>query len=124
MEMKKYGRNTIIQLSQMNRNIESTERIQNISMHYPMRTDIFGGDSVFQSSDYLMVLHRPELILKNGRYGPENLPIKDLIYIHFLKNREGELAVIPFSNLLKYNRIDEIDISKHKDKEDEKLIFK
>ncbi len=88
MEMKKYGRNTIIQLSQMNRNIESVERIQNISMHFPMRGDVFGGDSVYQASDYLIVLHRPELILKSGAYGPDNLPIKNLIYMHFLKLHE------------------------------------
>lgn len=122
MEMKKYSRNTIIQLSQMNRNIESVERIQNISMHFPMRTDIFGGDSVFQASDYVMVIHRPELIIKHGRYGPDNLPIKNLIYIHFLKNREGELAIIPFINRLKYNRIDETDLSHHVEEDEDKLF--
>lgn len=43
MEMKKYGRNTIIQLSQMNRNIEASERLNNSSTHFPMRSDVFGG---------------------------------------------------------------------------------
>lgn len=43
MEMKKFGKTTIIQLSQMNRNIESTDRLNNSSLHFPMRSDIFGG---------------------------------------------------------------------------------
>jgi len=43
MEIKKYSRNTIIQISQMNRDIEDKDRISNSSMHFPMRKDIFGG---------------------------------------------------------------------------------
>lgn len=62
MQVKKYNKTTVIQLSQMNRNIESTERLNNPSLHYPMRSDIFGADSVFQASDYLIILHRPEIL--------------------------------------------------------------
>jgi len=47
MEIKKYNQNTIIQLSQLNRDIESTERIANNYMHFPMRKDIFGGKRNF-----------------------------------------------------------------------------
>lgn len=43
MQAKKIGETTIIQLSQMNREIEGNERIVNSTMHYPMRRDIFGG---------------------------------------------------------------------------------
>ena len=83
MEVKKYGRNTIIQLSQMNRDIESSERLSNSSLHFPMRKDVFGGDSLFQASDYVIVLHRPETLGIEG-YGPKEWPVKDLIYMHFL----------------------------------------
>jgi len=110
MEIKKYGQNTIIQLSQMNREIESTDRLNNPSMHFPTRRDIFGGESVFQASDYVIVLHRPELLLLKS-YGPANWPVANAIYMHFLKNREGELKVLTFSNDLKYNRIVEYDPS-------------
>ena len=51
MEAKKWGRTTIIQLSQMNREIEQSERINNPQLQFPMRKDIFGSDSVFQASD-------------------------------------------------------------------------
>lgn len=106
MELKKYGRNTIIQLSQMNREIEGVERLANPSMHFPTRRDIFGSEALFQASDYVIVMHRPELLqLRN--YGIGNWPIANMIYLHFLKNREGELKVLSFINNLKYNRIDE-----------------
>jgi replicative DNA helicase len=110
MEIKKYGQNTIIQLSQMNREIESTDRLHNSSMHFPTRRDIFGGESVFQASDYVIVLHRPELLLLRS-YGPANWPVANVVYMHFLKNREGELKVLTFTNDLKYNRIVEYDPS-------------
>jgi replicative DNA helicase len=108
MEVKKFARNTIIQLSQMNREIESTDRLSNPSMHFPTRRDIFGGESVFQASDYVIVLHRPELLLLKT-YGPAGWLVANRVYMHFLKNREGELKVLTFTNDLKYNRIVDFD---------------
>ena len=107
MEMKKYGRNTIIQLSQMNRDIEDTARISNPSLHFPMRKDIFGGDSIFQSSDYVIILHRPE-ILGIKAYGVQAWPVENYVYLHVLKNREGDLKVLQFWNNLKYNSIEDV----------------
>jgi replicative DNA helicase len=113
MEIKKFGRNTIIELSQLNRDIESVERINNNYMHYPMRKDIFGSEAIYQASDYVIVLHRPELLgIKDENYGPNNLPTRNLIYLHLLKNREGEVGIIQFENNLKYNRIDEYESKK------------
>lgn len=112
IETKKYGKTTIIQISQMNRDIENSERVGNKNMHYPMRKDIFGSDSVFQTSDYVIVLHRPEL-LGIREYGPgtrkypSGLPVKDMVYMHFLKVREGEPKILTFVNNLKYNSIEE-----------------
>lgn len=108
MERKKHGKITIIQLSQLNREIEDKDRINNPTMHYPIRRDIFGSDSLFQTSDYVIVLHRPE-ILGIENYGPKKLPVKNMIYAHILKNREGEPTNLSFENNLKYNRIDEVD---------------
>lgn len=115
IEMKKYGKNTIIQVSQMNRDIESADRITNNYLHFPMRKDIFGSEGMFQASDYVIVLHRPEL-LGITNYGPNNWPVSNLIYMHLLKNREGDLGTLAFENNLKYNRIDEIDIRKETSK--------
>lgn len=106
IEVKKLSRTSIIQVSQMNREIEGTDRVLNQSMHFPLRKDIFGSDSIFQASDYVLVLHRPE-ILGIKAYGPNNWPVKDMVYMHFLKCREGEPKIISFKNNLKHNSIEE-----------------
>ena len=59
---KKYPMTSIVQLAQMNRNIESPERINNPLSHYPMRSDISSADALFQASDYVIVIHRPEIL--------------------------------------------------------------
>jgi len=110
IEKKKVGKTTIIQVSQLNRNIEASERINNPSMHYPMRSDLFGSDALFHASDYVIVLHRPEL-LNIKEYGPTipKQPVEDMVYMHFLKAREGEQKILRFKNNLKHNSIDEPD---------------
>ncbi len=115
MEAKKVGVTTIIQLSQLNRNIESPERINNSNLHYPQRSDLFGSDFLFQTSDLLLVIHRPETLhiqerneeTGQGGYGPKHLSVKNMIYIHIVKNREGEPKILSFVNNLKYNSIEE-----------------
>jgi replicative DNA helicase len=106
IEVKKLGKTSIIQVSQMNRDIEDKDRILNSALHFPLRKDLFGSDSIFQSSDYVIVLHRPE-ILGLTVYGIKNWPVKDMLYAHFLKCREGEPKILSFKNDLKYNNIEE-----------------
>lgn len=55
IRVKKFPDTTIIQLSQMNRNIENPERINNPSMHYPMRSDISSADTIFMHQITLYV---------------------------------------------------------------------
>lgn len=105
---KKVGRTSIIQLSQMNRNIESPDRINNPACHYPMRSDISSADSIFHGSDIVVVISRPE-ILGFTVYGPHRLPVENKIYIHVLKNREGQLAILDFENDLAHNNIIETE---------------
>lgn len=105
---KKVGCTSIIQLSQMNRNIESPDRINNPACHYPMRSDISSADSIFQGSDVVIVIARPE-ILGFTIYGPHRLPVQNKIYLHILKNREGQLAILDFENDLAHNNIIEIE---------------
>ena len=105
IRVKKYPNTTIIQLSQMNRNIEAPERINNPSMHYPMRSDISSADTIFHASDYVICIHRPEL-LNIGAYGPNRLLVKNKVYLHIMKNRDaGECAILEFDNDLKYNNL-------------------
>lgn len=105
IKVKKYPNTTILQLSQMNRNIESPERINNPSMHYPMRSDISSADTIFHASDYVICIHRPELI-NIINYGPKHLSVKNKVYLHLLKNRDaGDCVILEFDNDLKYNNL-------------------
>jgi replicative DNA helicase len=105
IKVKKLPMTSVVQLAQMNRNIESSERINNPMSHYPMRSDLSSSDAIFQASDYVLVMHRPE-ILGIQEYGPDHLPTKDKIYIHILKNRDaGKPCILKFENDLKYNNI-------------------
>lgn len=105
IKVKKLPNTTIIQLSQMNRNIENPERINNPSMHYPMRSDISSADTIFHASDYVICIHRPEL-LSIQQYGPNRLLVKNKVYLHILKNRDaGECTILEFDNDLKYNNL-------------------
>ena len=102
---KKLSRTSIIQISQMNRNIEQPDRINNPSSHYPMRSDLSASDAIFQASDYVIALSRPEL-LNLQFYGVNRLPVKNKIYLHFLKVRDaGEPCILEFENELKYGNL-------------------
>jgi len=105
IQAKKYPLTSVIQIAQMNRNIESSERINNPSSHYPMRSDLSSSDAMFQASDYVLVMHRPE-ILNIQEYGPNRLPTQNKVYMHMLKNRDaGKPCILEFENDLMYNNL-------------------
>lgn len=105
IQVKKLPLTSVIQITQMNRNIESSERINNPLSHYPMRSDLSSSDAVFQASDYVIVIHRPE-ILNIQEYGPNHLPTNNKVYIHLLKNRDaGKPCILEFENDLMYNNL-------------------
>lgn len=106
IEEKKIGKTTIIQLSQLNREIEEISRITNPSLHFPQRRDLSGSDAMFFASDFIIILHRPEL-LGIRAYGINNWPVDQRIYMHILKCREGEPKILSFINNLKFNSIEE-----------------
>lgn len=107
---KKLPLTSIIQLSQMNRRIEEPERINNPASHYPMRSDLSSSDSIFQASDYVLVIHRPE-ILGIQEYGPNRLPTCNKVYIHILKNRDaGKPCILEFENDLAFNNLIESEV--------------
>ena len=109
IQAKKYPLTSIIQLTQMNRNIENSERINNPLAQYPMRSDLSSADAVFQGSDYVVVIHRPE-ILGIEQYGPNHLPTTNKVYMHILKNRDaGKPCILEFENDLMYNNLIETE---------------
>ena len=105
IQAKKLPLTSIVQLAQMNRNIEAPERINNPLLHYPIRSDLSSSDAIFQASDYVLVIHRPE-ILNISEYGPNHLPTQNKVYIHILKNRDaGKPCILEFENDLMYNNL-------------------
>lgn len=108
IKVKKLPLTSVIQLAQMNRNIEDPSRINNQLSHYPMRSDLSSSDSIFQASDYVLVIHRPET-LNIQEYGPNRLPTKNKVYMHLLKNRDaGKPCILEFENDLAYNNLIEV----------------
>lgn len=130
VQLKKYlssvaGVNVIfLILHQLNRNIESYERVTNPKLHFPNKTDLFAASSVYYSSDYVIIIHRPVLIegidtwygppLKNGKPGlPVFNPLnkaQSMIYLHVIKERFGETRVLAMVDELKYSRIAELKV--------------
>ena len=109
-DMKKDHQVIFILLSQLNRGLESSERITNSKLHYPMKSDLFGSDAIYQGSDAVMLVHRPE-ILGITKYGPQGLPTKDIVYVHNIKTRDGVPKICTFGNDLKFNKLKEINVS-------------
>lgn len=109
IRVKKLPLTSVIQITQMNRNIEDPSRINNMLAHYPMRSDLSSSDSIFQASDYVLVIHRPET-LNIQEYGPNRLPTANKVYMHLLKNRDaGKPCILEFENDLAYNNLVEVD---------------
>src|SRR3990167_3455765 len=72
-DLKKKYKGIFIILTQLNRSIEASERRdedKNQILHFVTRSDIYGGESLFQFSDIVLIIHRPE-ILNITRYGPD-----------------------------------------------------
>ena len=130
-ELKKYlptlGIECIfIVLSQLNRDIESGDRVLIPSLHYPTKADIFGASSVFYSSDYVMITHKPIDISGMGSaYGPpiggfpKGLPVKhpstnqNMVYWHVIKGRFAEKSIIMMVDDFKNSRIFEYDAKQY-----------
>jgi replicative DNA helicase len=98
----------IIMLSQLNRDIESMERVMNPKVHYPTKNDLFGSSYIYQASDYVLVSHNPSEIEGIDRYGPPrgteyplglpklnpNDKNQPMIYWHLIKSRFGQKEIM------------------------------
>jgi replicative DNA helicase len=86
-----------IVLSQLNREIETVDRIKNASIgNFVKDSDIFGADALLQFTDILIGINRPA---KYGikEYGPQKIPVDiNTLAVHFLKVRTGDPALTMF----------------------------
>lgn len=109
-----------IVLSQLNRDIEKSERITNPMLQYPNKNDLFASSAAYYCSDYVIVTHKPAVIEGIGvYYGPPRgseyvygLPVfnpKDpqqaMIYWHILKSRFSSSQILMMVDNFKHSRI-------------------
>lgn len=104
---QKYPKVIFIILTQLNREIEESERIKNNKLHYPCKKDVFGSDAIWQYADVMIVPHRPEQ-LGIAEYGPSKLPTRNIIYVHHLKTRESKEKITRMIENLEFNTVKEI----------------
>jgi replicative DNA helicase len=107
-------------LSQLNRNYETNSRTRGgvLGEALPTSDDIFGADSVNQTSDIIMALHRP------GLYNLYDFPFQgkrirtglgsngeedDLLIENFIKHRHSKEGVIAIKQILKYGQYREFN---------------
>lgn len=113
-------------LSQLNRGIEEKERVMNSALQYPTKNDIFAASSVYYSSDYVLVSHKPANISGIGNhYGPpvgtmfpKGLPVfypenpeRAMVYWHLIKNRFGKTGIIPMVDYFEFARVEEANLT-------------
>lgn len=91
-----------IVLSQLNRSIESQERIKK---PIPQLSDFFGADAVGQFGNVCVILQRPEMYNIKEYLGEDF--VENLLAVHLLKNRDGDVGWIPFEHKLKFNTLKE-----------------
>lgn len=113
----------IIVLGQLNRNIETPDRVLNPQLHYPTKNDIFGASSLFYSSDYVLITHKPAVVdgIKSyygpSRVGyPNGLPVfnpyseeQAMVYWHLIKERFGNPKIMMMLDEFKYSRVGEFE---------------
>ena len=104
--LKKKMKIIFVLLSQMNRSIESTERISEPSQQFPKKADIFGGDSCYQFSDMVSVIMNP-FYMGLDYYGPHQWVTAGYLYLHIIKLREGDPCILKMINKLKFNTIED-----------------
>jgi len=105
-EYKKYDENTLqINLVQLNRNFDEVSRasVDSPGKHYPIKSDLYGSDVIWQTCDSVMCLSNPS---DRGLpfYGPEKFRVEDgktelpYVFLHHLKNREAgrKGSITPF----------------------------
>jgi replicative DNA helicase len=110
IRVKKQTKCTFVFLGQLNSNIEQVDRLMNPAMHAPMRSDLFGGKSVYNAMDCIVMPHRPQLLGLSG-YTLDNLPVEDRMYFHIRKQRYGELKTIVMDcSKIGLNQIEEIEV--------------
>jgi replicative DNA helicase len=110
-ELKKIYPVMFIVLSQLNRNVENPDRLEEGKYgNYIISSDIFGADALNQHADLVVGLNRPGK-QKIKFYGPDRYIIEDenTLVFHFLKCRNGDTRMSFFKAEFEKMSIAEMD---------------
>jgi replicative DNA helicase len=89
----------VLLVGQLNGNIESPERLKNMQLHYPQKSDIYAQAQIYNAADNVLIIHQPTLIgIKE--YGNRKLITHNLIHLFVLKQRFGKVGSIWLRNAL------------------------
>ena len=98
----------VILVGQLNGNIESPERLRNVQLHYPQKSDIYAQAQIYNASDNVLIIHQPSLIgIKE--YGNRKLITHNLVHLFVLKQRFGKIGSIWLRNALDEGKFIELD---------------
>lgn len=120
IKWRKQDNAAVIFLSQMNGEIEKSHRRDNPMLHFPVKTDIHGGNQVFWACDDVLIWHRPEL-LNIERYGSvwlkldgddkptrQQINASGIIHCAWIKSRKNRPGNVWFLNRFGEGRIEEV----------------
>jgi len=110
IEIRKRFGAMVLLLSQLNDKIEGERRRDPDApnLHYPLKTDIHGSKQLYHAADVVMVVHQPAL-LGLETYGRKNLPTRNLVALHCLKNRHGQAGITLLKNNLRHGTFEDWD---------------
>ena len=107
IKLKKAGYMVIL-VGQLNGNIESPERLKNLQLHYPQKSDIYAQAQIYNASDNVLIIHQPSLIgIKE--YGNRKLITHNLVHLFVLKQRFGKIGSIWLRNALDEGKFIELE---------------
>lgn len=89
----------VMPLTQLNSDIEDDRRRLNPKLQYPIKSDLYRGGQLFQSSDYVFVAFMPSSI-HIAEYGPKKIPTDRLLHLALIKSRHGEQGHVWLYNAL------------------------
>jgi len=126
-EMKKIDPNIVfLNITQLNRNYDSVERHDpdKPGKHYPVKSDLYGSDMIWMTSDSIIVLTNPSNVGLDY-YGMDNLFTttsdgRPYVFAHHLKNRDAKGGrVTPFIYTGKHFLFEETEVDA---KEEEDIL--
>ncbi len=78
----------VFPLTQLNSDIEDDRRRLNPKLQYPLKSDLYRGGQLYQSSDFVFVAFMPSAI-HIDEYGPKKIPTEKLLHLAMIKSRHG-----------------------------------